>query len=458
VRERQALRREVSEAAFRDLLTGLPNRALFRDRVGRALESARRTGDTTAVLSLDLDAFRRLNDSLGHAVGDAVLKETAERLAATIRSADTCARLGGDEFAVLLDGDASVADAEEVAERIRAALHLPMRPGGAMLELTASIGIAVTASGDETREPRALIRDADIAMAAARDQGRDRAVVFEPSMQVALEGSFELETDLRRAVGANELVLEYQPIVDLQTGELVGAEALVRWNHPTRGRLGPNVFIPLAEETGLIGEIGAWVLRTACVEVARWTSRAPNTVPRVSVNLAASQVADPRLPWIVQSALAQAGASPGWLTLEVTESHLVADTVVILERLHALRALGVQISMDDFGTGYSSLAYLQQFPIDHIKIDRSFVIPLDDADQGPGLAAAVVEIGRALGMATIAEGIETDRQLERLRAMGCRLGQGYLLGRPLAPDDILARVGGPAPATTGAAERAIAAA
>ena len=453
VRERQALRREVSEAAFRDALTGLPNRALFRDRVGRALESARRTGGTTAVLYLDLDGFRRLNDSLGHAMGDAILKETAERVTASIRTADTCARLGGDEFAVLLDGEASVMDATEVAERIRAALRAPMQPGGAMLELTASIGIAVTRDGVDAREPRALIRDADIAMSAARDEGRDRAVVFEPSMQVALEGSFELETDLRRAVGAGELVLEYQPIVDLQSGELVGAEALVRWNHPTRGRLGPNVFIPLAEETGLIGEIGTWVLRTACVEVARWASRAPAVVPRVSVNLAASQVADERLPWIVQSALAQAGASPAWLTLEVTESHLVVDTVAILERLHAIRALGIQISVDDFGTGYSSLAYLQEFPIDHIKIDRSFVIPLDDPARSPGLAAAVVEIGRALGMATIAEGIETERQLDRLRSMGCRYGQGFLLGRPLAADAILALVGKPSAALARATSR-----
>ncbi len=458
VRERQALRREVSEAAFRDVLTGLPNRALFRDRVGRALESARRTRGATAVLCLDLDGFRRLNDSLGHAMGDAILKETAERVTASIRAADTCARLGGDEFAVLLDGEASVMDATDVAERIRAALRAPMHHGGATLELTASIGIAVTGDGLEERGPRALVRDADVAMIAARDQGRDRAVVFVPSMRVALEGSFELETDLRRAIGAGELFLEYQPIVDLESGELVGAEALVRWNHPTRGRLGPNVFIPLAEETGLIGEIGTWVLRTACMEVARWAGKAPGVVPRVSVNLAASQVADERLPWIVQSALSQAGASPAWLTLEVTESHLVADTVAILERLHAVRALGIQISVDDFGTGYSSLAYLQEFPIDHIKIDRSFVIPLDDPTRSPGLAAAVVEIGRALGMATIAEGIETERQLDRLRAMGCPLGQGFLLGRPLAADAILALIGKPPVPVARAASRVVAAA
>jgi EAL domain-containing protein (putative c-di-GMP-specific phosphodiesterase class I) len=261
-------------------------------------------------------------------------------------------------------------------------------------------------------------------------------------MQQELEARFELEADLRRAIARHELILNYQPIVDLDTRELVGAEALVRWDHPTRGRLGPDLFIPLAEETGLIGDIGAWVLRTACVEVARWAARAPHRVPRVSVNLASAQVADASLPWTVQSALAQAGAAPGWLTLELTERQLVQDTSEVLERLHAIRALGVQISVDDFGTGYSSLAYLQHFPVSHIKIDRSFVTPLDDPEEGPGLAAAIVEIGRALGMSTIAEGIETERQLERLRAMGCPLGQGYLLGRPLESAAMLKLIAG----------------
>jgi EAL domain-containing protein (putative c-di-GMP-specific phosphodiesterase class I) len=250
-------------------------------------------------------------------------------------------------------------------------------------------------------------------------------------MQQAVEGRFELEGDLRRALERHELVLQYQPIFDLVTGDLVSAEALVRWDHPTRGRLAPNVFIPLAEETGLIDEIGTWVLRMACTEVARWARTSKGRVPRVSVNLSPHQLADPQLLWTIQAAIAQAGAVPAWLALEVTESMLMENTGAVVERLHAIRSLGVSLAIDDFGTGYSSLAYLDQFPMSHIKIDRSFVTPLDDPARDPGLVRAIVEIGRSLGLATIAEGIETPAQLERLRALGCGLGQGFLLGRPL---------------------------
>ena len=267
-------------------------------------------------------------------------------------------------------------------------------------------------------------------MMRAHGEGPDGIVVFEPEMQHALEGRFELEADLRMAVQRNELFVEYQPILDLVTGELVAAEALVRWNHPTRGRLAPDVFIPLAEETGLIDEIGTWVLRTACVEVAAWARRSKGRVPRVSVNLSPRQLADPQLPWTIQAAIAQAGAVPAWLALEVTESLLMENTGAVLERLHTIRSLGVSIAIDDFGTGFSSLAYLQQFPMSHIKVDRSFVIPLDDPERHAGVVRAIVEIGRSLGMATIAEGIETETQLERLRGLGCELGQGFLLGRP----------------------------
>jgi diguanylate cyclase (GGDEF)-like protein/PAS domain S-box-containing protein len=442
VRERKALRQELTQTAFHDLLTGLPNRALFMDRVGQALASARRNGTPTSILKLDIDGFTRLNASLGPATGDLALVEVARRLSLSVRAADTAARVGGDEFAVLLDGTATADDALDVAERFRASLREPMSLAGAMIELTADIGIATGDEAGEGIDPTVLTRNAQVALSVAREVGVDQVVVFAPSMQRELEARFELESDLRKAIARQELVLHYQPIVDLATREIVGAEALVRWDHPTRGRLGPDVFIPVAEETGLIAEIGTWVLRTACLEVARWASQAPNRVPRVSVNLASAQVADPNLPWAVQSALAQAGAAPGWLTLELTERQLVQDTADVLERLHAIRALGVQISVDDFGTGYSSLAYLQQFPVSHIKIDRSFVTPLDDPERGSGVAAAIVEIGRALGMSTIAEGIETERQLERLQAMGCPLGQGFLLGRPLESGAILELIAG----------------
>lgn len=442
VRERKALTQELRQLSFHDLLTDLPNRALFVDRVAQAVARTRRTGQPTAILKLDLDGFARLNDSLGRAIGDRVLVEVADRLRGSIRAVDTAARLGGGKFAVLLDAGGGAADARELAERIRLALRQPMALGGNELELTAGIGIATTEDAGEAMDPTILIRNAHVAMSCARDLGHDQVVVFAPSMQQTLLAQVELESELRRAIGGQELILQYQPIIDLVTGDLVGAEALIRWDHPVRGRLAPDLFIPLAEESGLIGAIGSWVLRTACGEVARWAREASGEVPRVSVNLASSQVADPNLAWTVQSALAQAGAAPGWLTLELTERQLVADTADVLERLHAIRSLGVQISIDDFGTGYSSLAYLQRFPVNHIKIDRSFVTPLDDAGQISGVAGAIVQIGRALGMATIAEGIETPRQLERLRAMGCPLGQGYLLGRPLDAPEMLERVAG----------------
>ncbi len=437
VRERRALTQQLTQAALHDMLTGLPNRGLFMNRVGQALVNAHRTQRPTAILKLDLDGFTRLNDSLGHAIGDLVLREVARRLSASIRTSDTAARLGGDDFGVLLDGSGTTADALDVAGRIRAALRHPLTVGGTTFELTAGIGVATTEEAGDVIDPAILARDAHVAMTVARERGHDQVVAFASSMRHELETRFELESDLRHAVGRREFVLNYQPIVDLATQDLVGAEALIRWDHPTRGRIAPDMFIPLAEETGLIGEIGSWVLRTACGEVARWARHAPHRVPRVSVNLASLQVADPNLAWSVQSALAQAGASPSWLTLELTERQLVRNTSDVLSRLHAIRALGVQVSIDDFGTGYSSLAYLQQFPVSHIKIDRSFVTPLDDPEQGPGLAAAIVEIARALEIGTIAEGIETQRQLERLLAMGCSLGQGYLLGRPLEAEAML---------------------
>lgn len=429
VRERKALEQRVQQVAVHDLLTGLANRALFLDRLDRALSGAREGRGGTVVLALNIDGFKRLNDSLGQPAGDRILQEVARRLGGAIRSADECARLAGDEFGVLLGGGATEEEGRAVAGRILTALHAPIAVAQTTLQLTARVGIAASrASGDGAT---ALLRQASVAMSHARDAGRDGVAVFEPEMQEALEGRLELEGDLRRALERDELLLQYQPIMDLASGEFVAAEALVRWDHPTRGRLAPGVFIPLAEETDLIDQIGSWVLRTACEEVARWARLSRSRVPRVSVNLSPHQLADPELPWTIQATLGQAGAVPGWLSLEVTEGLLLAHTEAVLERLHAIRSLGISISLDDFGTGYSSLAYLQRFPLSQIKIDRSFVIPLDDPGQEPGVVRAIVEIGRALGMATVAEGIETTTQLERLRALGCDLGQGYLLARPL---------------------------
>jgi EAL domain-containing protein (putative c-di-GMP-specific phosphodiesterase class I) len=263
-------------------------------------------------------------------------------------------------------------------------------------------------------------------------------------MQETVQARFELELELRRAIDQAEFVLNYQPIVDLRSGDLVEAEALIRWDHPTQGRIAPSVFIPLAEESGLIDEIGTWVLRTACVEVARWAQLSPGRVPRVSINLSAHQLADPQFAWTGQAAMAHAGAAPSWVTLELTESMLMQNSSASLERLHAIRALGVQIAIDDFGTGYSSLAYLERLPVTHVKIDRSFVTPLNDPARGDGVVRAIVEIGRALGLTTVAEGIETPAELRRLRELGCPLGQGYLFAKPLERDamaDLVARQG-----------------
>jgi diguanylate cyclase (GGDEF)-like protein/PAS domain S-box-containing protein len=443
VRERKVLEQQLQQIALHDMLTGLANRALFLDRVDRALVAGTRLGHGTVVITMNLNGFKRNNDGLGHAAGDSLLQEVARRLQVSVRGGDTCARLGADEFAVLLDGPATAADGHAAAEMILKGLHEPFDAASTSLHLSARIGIAVSTSADD--RAGAILRNAGVAMSRARIEGSDPIVVFEAAMQQALEGRFELETDLRGAVERNELFLEYQPIMDLATGELVSAEALVRWNHPTRGRLAPDTFIPLAEDTGLIDEIGTWVLRAACVEVARWARRSKGRVPRVSVNLSPHQLADPQLPWTIQAAIAQAGAVPAWLALEVTESLLMENTGAVLERLHAIRSLGVTIAIDDFGTGFSSLAYLQQFPMSHIKIDRSFVTPLDDPARDSGVVRAIVEIGRSLGMATIAEGIETEAQLERLRALGCDLGQGFLLGRPLHSDVIAGLVADPAP-------------
>jgi len=439
VRERSVLQQRLRQVALHDVLTGLPNRALFLDRVDRALVSST-GGYGTVVLTINIEGFKRFNDSLGHPAGDRLLQELASRLGATVRGADTCARLGGDEFGVLLDGTCVAADGRALADRIQAALRAPFILHEATVHIAVRIGIAV-AEGS-SGGPASLLRDAGVAMSHARDTGRD-VDLFEPAMQQELEGRFELEADLRAAIERDELILQYQPIIDLVTGELVAAEALVRWDHPTRGRLAPNVFIPLAEETGLIDQVGSWVLRTACVEVARWARLSRSRVPRVAVNLSPHQIADPNLPWLIQEAIGQAGAVPAWLSLEVTEGLLMENTGATLERLHAIRSLGISIAIDDFGTGFSSLAYLQQFPMSHIKIDRSFVSPLEDLGREPGVVRAVVEIGRALGMSTVAEGIETPTQLNRLRALGCELGQGFLLGRPLDAEEIRARIANP---------------
>jgi diguanylate cyclase (GGDEF)-like protein/PAS domain S-box-containing protein len=447
VRERKTLERQLTQLALHDLLTNLPNRTLFRDRVGEALAGAADAHRDTTVLSLGLDGFRNVNASLGHAAGDQVLKEVSRRLQISVGSADTCGRLGGDEFAVLFDGHQSASDGLTSAERILAALRVPIQVADKPISLTASVGVSTAGSADADADPGALLRRADTARSAARNRGGDRVVAFEPAMQETVRARFELESELRGAVDRAELVLRFDPIVDLRTGELVAAEALVLWNSPSRGLIGPGILMPLAEESGLIDEIGAWVLRAACSETTRWAALSPGRVPRVSINLTAHQLADPHLAWTVQAAIAHASATPSWVTLELSESMLMQNGSASLERLHALRALGVQIAIDGFGSGYSSLASLEQLPLSNLKIDRSFIAPLDDPKRGSGVVHAIIEIGRALGLSIVADGIETPGQLARLQGLGCALGQGQVFSTLVDADsmaDLVARRTGPA--------------
>jgi diguanylate cyclase (GGDEF)-like protein/PAS domain S-box-containing protein len=435
VTAQRAMEAKLEHQSLHDPLTGLANRVLFRDRVGHAIARAARGGPPPCVLFLDLDNFKPVNDSLGHAAGDALLVEVAARLRACVRPEDTCARFGGDEFALLLErapDDAARATAGRVVE----ALGAPFPLGGTGVVVGVSVGIAHAGLGESVDE---VLRNADIAMYRAKAAGRGRAEVFEPSMHAAARRRFELEAELRRAIesvesdrddGAGTLVLYYQPVVDLEHRRLYGAEALVRWRHPGRGLVPPIDFIPIAEETGLILPLGRWVLREACRQLRAWHDAHPDVPTVVSVNLSARQLARPELVAEVADAVADAGAPAARLVLEMTEGMLIHDNRATLERLDALKSLGVRLAIDDFGTGYSSLSYLERFPVDVLKIDRSFVRGVGRNGHESPVTLAVISLARALGMVAIAEGVETERQLERLRELGCDRGQGYLFGRP----------------------------
>jgi diguanylate cyclase (GGDEF)-like protein/PAS domain S-box-containing protein len=444
VTDRKRLESELTRQALHDPLTGLANRALFHDRVAHALARAGRRPASTAVLYLDLDDFKRVNDTLGHAAGDALLVAVAERLLNATRGCDTVARLGGDEFAVLLD---HVPDegAGVVVERVLAALARPVAVGLERLVPRGSLGLAY-ATPDMTADD--LVRDADVAMYHAKRQGAGGHALFVPAMREAVVHERALEAALRSALGADEFRLVYQPILALAAvaaGEaaagdpptIIGAEALVRWHHPTLGVVSPADFIPLAERTGLIVEIGRWVLRAACREAAAWPPGADGPLT-ITVNVSARQLADAGLTDDVAAALAASGLPAARLLLEITESTLAENTEATLARLHALKALGVRLAIDDFGTGYSSLAYLQRFPVDVLKIDKAFIDGVAHGGSEAAIARAVVALGDALGLRTVAEGVETAAQCAELRALGCGYGQGYLFARPLRADAFVA--------------------
>ncbi len=418
-----------------DPLTGLPNRRLFSDRVNHALSRRGRTGKGVAVLFLDLDGFKLVNDSLGHATGDEVLAAVGTRLRSCMRTTDTIARLGGDEFAILLEDVEADREAVAAAERVIEALALPLALPGREVSVRASIGAAMDrgASGISAVD---LLRNADTAMYQAKATSRGRLALFEPAMHARQLVRLELEGELRQALRAGHLRLVYQPIVALATGQIIGAEALLRWDRDG-APIGPDQFIPLAEETGDIVAIGRWVLAEACQQARRWQRETRLTDFAISVNTSARELAEPRFVAGVIGTLATTGLTPEHLTLEVTESVLLADETAAVETLRALRAAGVHIAVDDFGTGYSSLSYLDRLPVDGIKIDRSFVQGLAPGRGKSALVSATLGFARALGLTVTAEGVETEEQLRKLQELRCRLAQGFLLSRPLAPESLV---------------------
>ncbi len=440
VLERQRMLGELTNAARIDKLTGLTNRALLLDRVAHAL--ARAKVDTRAgftLLFLDFDRFKLVNDSLGHDVGDMLLQGIASRLRNNLRSSDstarealgnTVARLGGDEFVVVLDGVTSSTIALTIADRLLGALSAPYQLGEHTVRSTASIGIVYSNDGYETAED--MLRDADIAMYEAKAQGKGRHVAFTPDMRDAVRERIEIENALRDAIGTSQLSLVYQPIVSLEDRAVCGVEALARWMHPTRGAISPVTFIPIAEETGLIVPLSDQLFRDACATFMHWQQTLGAAAPRyVSVNLSRLQLVDSCLVKRTMAVLQEVGMRPEQLQLEVTESQIMQHRGVSLGLLAELRAQGVRLAMDDFGTGYSSLSCLQEFPLDVLKVDRSFVVNAGNGRDFAALLHAVVTLADNLGLKVVAEGIETEEQLVLLQALGCAFGQGYLMARPM---------------------------
>lgn len=429
ITEQMRLESDLAHLAFHDALTGLANRALFKNRLDQAVVKSGRTGMYVAVLFLDLDDFKTINDSLGHSAGDELLGAVAEVLGQCLRQSDTAARLGGDEFAVLVEGIADHDSVVALADRIITAIRQPIAIGRQTLSVTASIGITFGVAGSTSDE---LLSNADLAMYTAKLQGKDRFVEFQTQMHTAVLERLELEADLRRAIAGGEFVVHYQPIIDIESSSLVGFEALVRWLHPTRGMLQPADFVVFAEEIGLIDSIDQFVLSEACRQARRWQAGGVATTDLLmSVNLSAREIVAATIGQNVAASLEESGFEPTNLVLEITESAVVKDVEAAVRNLHALSALGVRIAIDDFGTGYSSLSHLERLPIDILKIDRSFLAGIAAPHDAADLAQAIVHLSRTLGLTAIAEGVESEAQVECLLEMGCTLAQGYYLGTPL---------------------------
>jgi diguanylate cyclase (GGDEF)-like protein len=434
ISDQVALRQQVTHLTFHDGLTGLPNRAYLEERARDAL---RRRGDgtETGVIFLDLDGFTSVNDSVGHGAGDLVLAQAARRLRAVVPPHDTVARWGGDEFAVLIDGAPGVQDIADIAERMAGTISsAPFRVASRDIALTASVGVALA----DGSPPGLALRNADVAMSKAKDSGGGRVEVFAAHMHADVVRRLELASDLQGAISRQELTVQYQPVVDLETSRVTGAEALVRWWRDGAA-VPPADFLDVAEDSGLIVPLGAWVLATACQQGAAWRAASWNV--GVSVNLSMRQINSARFPESVAAALAESGLPPEALTLEVTERVLVEDGGLMVGRLAELRRLGVRLAIDDFGTGYASLAYLRDLPVDIIKIDPSFVAGLGHDETLTLLTKTIVQVGRELGIQVVAEGIEDPLQLQLLCEVGCGYGQGFLVGRPMAAPGIESLIG-----------------
>jgi diguanylate cyclase (GGDEF)-like protein len=429
--ELQASKEHFQHAAFHDALTGLPNRALLSNHLRLALGRVRRGGEQFfAVLFLDLDRFKNINDSLGHGAGDQLLIAIARRIEGILRPMDTVARLGGDEYAILLDALIEESDAVGFAERLQVELMKPFSLGGHEVYITASIGIALSSNGYE--DPENLLRDADTAMYRAKEKGKARCELFDKLMHARAVALLQLENDLRRAIERREFQVYYQPIVALETEKVVGFEALVRWQHPTRGFVPPDEFIPIAEETGLIADIDQWVLREACRQVGEWHRLSPVNRPlTLSTNLSSRELTHTDLIERIKETLAETSFDPRCLKIEITESAVMDNAEAAAAVLARLRELGVRLSIDDFGTGYSSLSYLHRFPVTTLKIDRSFISRMSEDTEKFEIVRTIMTLASNLGMDVVAEGVETHRQLAQLKLLKCEFGQGYLFSKPV---------------------------
>jgi len=428
--QRKSLENQLTEQALHDPLTKLANRILFKDRVEHALSGSNRKNSHGAVLFLDLDNFKNVNDTLGHEAGDSLLISVAARIRSCLRAEDTAARLGGDEFAVLLQDTTRTDGGKLVAERILESLRLPFSIAGKELFIGSSIGIAE--SSDSVWSPDDLLRNADVAMYIAKTTGKNRYVVFENKMHETLIKRAEIETELRHALEYGEFEMRYQPIVSLLNNEIIAMEALVRWNHPRRITIGPDEFMPIAEESNMLEELGAWILLESCTQAAAWQREFPSVPPiELNVNISNRQFQDEKFVATVAAAIETSNLLPRSLILEITERTMLIDTEATIAKMQAIKDLGVRLAIDDFGTGYSALSYLHRFPIDVLKIDKSFIEKIDDGKEGLAMARAIISMSESLRLDTIAEGIENPDQIKTLMGLGCERGQGYHYAVPL---------------------------